>query len=99
MIRTKLYTEAEIFEAVCWAIGDDGNTATRTIKVLNSNRKAYGKVDNNEYAKCRQDFNKVITEIDTYEKKSVSYRYGYPKNLEERNAEKFNFEEDNNGKK
>ena len=96
---TRIYTEAEIFEAVCWAVGDDGNTATRTVKILNSNRKAYGKVENDEYAKCRQDFNKVITEIDTYEKKSVSYRYGYPKNLEERNAEKFNFEEDNNGKK
>jgi hypothetical protein len=68
MIRTKLYTEAEIFEAVCWAIGDDGNTATRTIKVLNSNRKAYGKVDNNEYAKCRQDFNNVINEIQRMEK-------------------------------
>ena len=54
---TRIYTEAEIFEAVCWAIGDDGNTATRTIKVLNSNRKAYGKVENDEYAKCRQDFN------------------------------------------
>ena len=51
MIRTRLYTEAEIFEAVCWAVGDDGNTATRTVKILNSNRKAYGKVDNNEFEK------------------------------------------------
>ena len=67
MIRTRLYTEAEIFEAVCWAVGDDGNTATRTIKVLNSNRKAYGKVDNDEYAKCRQDFNNVINEIQSQE--------------------------------
>jgi len=65
---TRIYTEAEIFEAVCWAIGDDGNTATRTIKVLNSNRKAYGKVENDEYAKCRQDFNKVINEIERMEK-------------------------------
>ena len=23
----RIYTEAEIFEAVCWAVGDDGNTA------------------------------------------------------------------------
>ena len=67
MIRTRLYTEAEIFEAVCWAVGDDGNTATRTVKILNSNRKAYGKVDNNEYAKCRQDFNNVINEIQSQE--------------------------------
>ena len=65
---TRIYTEAEIFEAVCWAIGDDGNTATRTIKVLNSNRKAYGKVNNDEYAKCRQDFNNVINEIQRMEK-------------------------------
>jgi hypothetical protein len=65
---TRIYTEAEIFEAVCWAVGDDGNTATRTIKVLNSNRKAYGKVDNDEYAKCRQDFNNVINEIQRMEK-------------------------------
>tara|TARA_Y100000592_G_C5445430_1_gene305742 strand:+ start:520 stop:735 length:216 start_codon:yes stop_codon:yes gene_type:complete len=65
---TRIYTEAEIFEAVCWAIGDDGNTATKTIKVLNSNRKAYGKVENGEYAKCRQDFNKVINEIERMEK-------------------------------
>ena len=67
MIKTRLYTEAEIFEAVCWAVGDDGNTATRTVKILNSNRKAYGKVDNNEYAKCRQDFNNVINEIQSQE--------------------------------
>ena len=65
---TRIYTEAEIFEAICWAVGDDGNTATRTVKVLNSNRKAYGKVDNNEYAKCRQDFNNVINEIQRMEK-------------------------------
>ena len=64
----RIYTEAEIFEAVCWAVGDDGNTATRTVKILNSNRKAYGKVDNNEYAKCRQDFNNVINEIQRMEK-------------------------------
>ena len=67
MIRTRLYTEAEIFEAVCWAVGDDGNTATRTVKILNSNRKAYGKVENDEYAKCRQDFNNVINEIEKQE--------------------------------
>ena len=65
---TRIYTEAEIFEAVCWAVGDDGNTATRTIKVLNSNRKAYGKLENDEYAKCRQDFNNVINEIKRMEK-------------------------------
>ena len=65
---TRIYTEAEIFEAVCWAVGDDGNTATRTIKVLNSNRKAYGKLENDEYAKCRQDFNNVINEIQRMEK-------------------------------
>mgnify|MGYP003148618979 FL=1 len=70
---TRIYTEAEIFEAVCWAIGDDGNTATRTIKVLNSNRKAYGKVENDEYAKCRQDFNKVINEIERMEKSNENY--------------------------
>ena len=64
---TRIYTEAEIFEAVCWAVGDDGNTATRTIKVLNSNRKAYGKLENDEYAKCRQDFNNVINEIEKQE--------------------------------
>ena len=64
---TRIYTEAEIFEAVCYAVGDDGNTATRTVKILNSNRKAYGKVENDEYAKCRQDFNNVINEIQSQE--------------------------------
>ena len=65
---TRTYTEAEIFEAVCYAVGDDGNKASQTIRLLNSNRKAYGKVDNDEYAKCRQDFNNVINEIQRMEK-------------------------------
>jgi len=65
---TRIYTEAEIFEAVCWAVGDDGNKASQTIRLLNSNRKAYGKVNNDEYAKCRQDFNNVINEIQRMEK-------------------------------
>ena len=65
---TRIYTEAEIFEAVCYAVGDDGNKASQTIRLLNSNRKAYGKVENDEYAKCRQDFNNVINEIQRMEK-------------------------------
>ena len=33
------YTEAEIFEAVCCAIGDDGHRAKETLAILKQNRK------------------------------------------------------------
>ena len=42
---TRIYTEAEIFEAVCYAVGDDGNKAiekhmvkSRTMNMQNADR-------------------------------------------------------------
>ena len=59
-----IYTEAEIFEAVCLSVGDDGNKAIQTIKLLNSQRKEYGKLKNDVYAKSRKDFQEVMNEIE-----------------------------------
>ena len=58
------YTEAEIFEAVCLSVGDDGNKAIQTIKLLSCQRKEYGKLKNNVYAKSRKDFQEVMNEIE-----------------------------------
>ena len=59
----RLFTEAEIFETVCLVIGDDGFRAKETIRLLNSDRKEYGILRNEEYAKDRKDFAKLIKEI------------------------------------
>ena len=59
-----IYTEAEIFEAVCLSVGDDGNKAIQTIKLLSSQRKEYGKLKNDVYAKSRKDFQEVMNEIE-----------------------------------
>ena len=62
------YTEAEIFEAVCLSVGDDGNKAIQTIKLLSSQRKEYGKLKNDVYAKSRKDFKQLMEEIERSKK-------------------------------
>ena len=37
------YTEAEIFEAVFCAVGDDGHRAKETLRILKQNRKSQAK--------------------------------------------------------
>ena len=59
----RLFTEAEIFEAVCWAVGDDGLRAEQTLRIINSERKKYGILKNEDYAKDRKDFAKLIKEL------------------------------------
>jgi len=64
----RLFTEAEIFEAVCWAVGDDGLRAEQTIKIINSERQKYGILKNEDYAKDRKDFATLIKELHKKEK-------------------------------
>ena len=54
------YTEAEIFEAICYAVGDDGNKAIKTLKLLKIHRKKYGELKNDVYAKSRKDFKQLM---------------------------------------
>tara|TARA_R100001510_G_C7509920_1_gene110033 strand:+ start:300 stop:563 length:264 start_codon:yes stop_codon:yes gene_type:complete len=56
---TRLFTEAEIYEAVCWAVGDDGFCAEEVLRIINSERNNYGIMNNEEYAKNRKDFAQV----------------------------------------
>ncbi len=64
----RLFTEAEIFEAVCWAIGDDGFKAKETLRIINRDRKAFGKLQNEKYAKDRKDFATLIKKLHKKEK-------------------------------
>ena len=64
----RLFTEAEIFEAVCWAIGDDGFKAEETLRIINSDRKKYGILKNEDYAKDRKDFATLIKKLHKKEK-------------------------------
>ena len=50
------YTEAEIMEAVCCAIGDDGFRGLEVLRILKSDRKEYGVLTNEEYSQSREDF-------------------------------------------
>ena len=59
----RLFTEAEIFEAVCWAIGDDGSKAEETIEIINFERKEHGILKNEDYAKDREDFAKLMNRL------------------------------------
>lgn len=62
-MKNRLFTEAEIFEAVCIVVGDDGMRAEETMRILNTDREKYGILHNEEYAKGRLDFAKVMKEI------------------------------------
>ena len=62
------YTEAEIFEAVCLSVGDDGNRAIKTLTLLNIQRKKFGKLKNDVYAKSRKDFKQLMEEIERAKK-------------------------------
>ena len=64
----RLFTEAEIFEAVCWAVGDDGLRAEQTIKIINSERQKYGILKNEDYAKDREDFAELMNRLHKQEK-------------------------------
>ena len=50
------YTEAEIMEAVCCAVGDDGFRGLEVLRILKSDRKEYGILTNDEYSQSREDF-------------------------------------------
>lgn len=50
------YTEAEIMEAVCCAVGDDGFRGLEVLRILKSDRKEYGVLTNERYAQSRKDF-------------------------------------------
>jgi len=65
----RLFTEAEIFEAVCWAVGDDGFKAEETLRIINSDRKEYGILKNEDYAKNRKGFATLIKELHKKEKR------------------------------
>ena len=56
------YTEAEVMEAVCFAIGDDGYRGLETLRILKQSRKEYGVLTNEEYAKEREDFANYLKE-------------------------------------
>jgi len=56
------YTEAEVMEAVCLAIGDDGYRGLETLRILKQSREEYGVLTNEEYAKEREDFAKYLKE-------------------------------------
>ena len=68
-MENRLFTEAEIFEAVCWAFGDDGFRAEETLRIIHSDREQYGILQNEEYAKTRNDFAELIKELHKGEKK------------------------------
>jgi len=54
------YTEAEIFEAVCCAVGDDGYRAKETLRILRQNRKYQGLICNRTYALWDEDFARFL---------------------------------------
>ena len=54
------YTEAEIFEAVCCAIGDDGHRAKKTLRILKQNRKSEGLICNRTYSLWDEDFARFL---------------------------------------
>jgi len=62
-MKNILYTEAEIYEAVCISTGDDGFRAQETLSILDHDRKEYGILTNKEYAKQREDFAKLMAEL------------------------------------
>lgn len=64
----RLFTEAEIFEAVCWAVGDDGFKAEETLKIINYDRDKYGVLNNEDYAKNRKDFEELMNRLHKKEK-------------------------------
>ena len=68
-MANRLFTEAEIFEAVCLSTGDDGFRAKETLSILYSDREKYGILKNEEYAKERKDFAELIKELHKGEKK------------------------------
>lgn len=54
------YTEAEIFEAVCCAVGDDGHRAKETLRILKQNRKSQGLICNRTYSLWDEDFARFL---------------------------------------
>ena len=54
------YTEAEIFEAVCCAVGDDGHRAKETLRILKQNRKSEGLICNRTYSLWDEDFARFL---------------------------------------
>jgi len=58
------YTEAEVMEAVCWAIGDNGYRGLETLRILKQSREQHGVLTNEEYAKEREDFAQYLKEQD-----------------------------------
>ena len=64
----RLFTEAEIFEAVCWAVGDDGFKAEETLSIINHDRDKYGILKNEDYAKNRKDFAELMNRLHKKEK-------------------------------
>ena len=62
-MKNRLFTEAEIYEAVCISAGDDGFRAQETLSIINSDRSEYGILSNETYAKERKDFAKTMSEL------------------------------------
>ena len=54
------YTEAEIFEAVFCAVGDDGHRAKETLAILKQNRKSQGLICNRTYSLWNEDFARFL---------------------------------------